>query len=158
MRKNTKLTSETPAPANSAKTEPTAVSARSAKSEPKPVVVARPQKKTRAPVEISAARKALDLAAKPAAEIVPCQPATKFTFFAPDAGKVSLCGDFNAWSTGAAPMKRQDNGVWETALVLKPGRYQYKFFVDGQWLSDPNASETEPNTFGTLNSVIQIQS
>jgi 1,4-alpha-glucan branching enzyme len=70
---------------------------------------------------------------------------------------VAVSGDFNAWSPHAAPMRRQQNGQWETALVLQPGRYQYKFVADGQWLHDPQAAEVVPNDQGTLNSVIEVR-
>jgi 1,4-alpha-glucan branching enzyme len=54
-------------------------------------------------------------------------------------------------------MKRQADGHWEASLALPPGRYQYKFVVDGQWLPDPNAHELIPNDFGSLNSVMEVR-
>jgi 1,4-alpha-glucan branching enzyme len=80
-----------------------------------------------------------------------------FAFHAPDAQRVCLCGEFNEWSPEAAPMSRQGDGKWETALLLPPGRYQYKFFADGQWLTDPNAPESVPNIHGSLNSVLEVR-
>jgi hypothetical protein len=81
-----------------------------------------------------------------------------FVLHAPQAKHVSVSGDFNKWSPDAAPMKRRSDGRWETALLLRPGRYQYKFVADGQWLHDPNARESVPNVHGSLNSVIDIPS
>ena len=54
-------------------------------------------------------------------------------------------------------MKHREGGRWEVPLALRPGRYQYKFVVDGQWLHDPNARENLPNQHGSLNSVIQVR-
>jgi 1,4-alpha-glucan branching enzyme len=82
---------------------------------------------------------------------------TTFVHFDPHATQVSLCGDFNEWSPAAAPMKRQADGHWQTTLALRPGRYQYKFVVDGQWLPDPNAHAFVPNDFGSLNSLIDVR-
>jgi hypothetical protein len=80
-----------------------------------------------------------------------------FALLEPHAQRVSLCGGFNAWSSDATPMNRQNGGLWETSLVLPPGRYEYKFVVDGQWLPDPNAQEQTFNGHGTLNSVIEVR-
>jgi len=54
-------------------------------------------------------------------------------------------------------MNRQNGGLWETSLALPPGRYEYKFVVDGQWLPDPNAHENVFNAHGTLNSVVEVR-
>jgi hypothetical protein len=157
MRKNTKQSSDIQTSVKSIKESVKPVCARPAKQEEKPVIAVRAQKKPRPALspakEVTVARKALDLAVA-----APSQPATKFVFFAPEAAQVSLCGEFNNWSPDATPMKRQSDGKWETAIPLLPGQYQYKFFVDGQWLNDPNASQTIPNSYGTVNSVIEVKS
>ena len=74
-----------------------------------------------------------------------------------EAKKVVLCGDFNDWSRDAAPLQRHEKGHWETTLPLAPGRYQYKFLVDGEWLPDPLAPDHAWNQHGTLNSVIDVR-
>jgi 1,4-alpha-glucan branching enzyme len=79
-----------------------------------------------------------------------------FAFFEPNAKHVSLCGDFTGWASHATPMKRHDDGHWETTVALPPGRYEYKFIVDGQWIPDPQARENVSNNQGTLNSVVQV--
>jgi 1,4-alpha-glucan branching enzyme len=78
-----------------------------------------------------------------------------FSFKAPDANKVVLGGDFNNWNIRARPMKNE-GGVWKKALMLEPGRYEYKFLVDGQWRNDPNNDQTCANCFGTHNNVLVI--
>ena len=100
---------------------------------------------------------------KPAA---PPQPQTatgprtinvNFALPRPNAKQVWLCGDFNAWSRSNNPLKRRNDGQWETTLALGPGRYQYKFLVDGEWIVDPAASQNVANAFGTLNSVLEVK-
>jgi hypothetical protein len=54
-------------------------------------------------------------------------------------------------------MNRQEGGRWEADLALGPGRYQYKFVVDGQWLPDPNAHGSIRNDFGSFNSLIDVR-
>ncbi len=34
-------------------------------------------------------------------------------------------------------MTRRPDGTWEATLPLAPGRYAYKFKVDGRWTLDP---------------------
>jgi hypothetical protein len=54
-------------------------------------------------------------------------------------------------------MKKDKKGVWNVSLNLAPGTYQYKFFVDGAWVNDPNCAECVPNTFGGLNCVKKVE-
>jgi hypothetical protein len=80
-----------------------------------------------------------------------------FVLFEPDAKQVSLCGDFNGWAPGATAMKGHDDGHWEITVALAPGRYEYKFVVDGNWIPNPMAHEHVWNHHGTLNSVIKVR-
>jgi len=89
----------------------------------------------------------------------PAPPKIKVTFAVVDLGakQVSLSGEFNGWSPSATPMKRQEDGHWEATVDLAPGRYQYKFVVDGHWIPDPHAHENVWNRHGTLNSVVEVR-
>jgi 1,4-alpha-glucan branching enzyme len=77
----------------------------------------------------------------------------RFSLEAPQAESVSLAGDFNGWDVNALPMKKDSKGTWKAGVDLEPGRYQYRFCVDGCWQDDPNTSETVGNPFGTQNCV-----
>jgi len=59
-----------------------------------------------------------------------------FKYYNPDAEKVYLAGEFNNWKPDDLLMNN-NNGEWEIALNLPPGKYQYKFVVDGNWTTDP---------------------
>jgi len=52
-----------------------------------------------------------------------------------NAKKVCLSGSFNAWSTIQTPMQACDSG-WTVTIRLKPGKYSYKFIIDGKWVND----------------------
>ena len=67
-----------------------------------------------------------------------------------------LAGSFNGWKPEATPLIPRGGGQWSGDLVVKPGRHEYLFVVDGQWLPDPNAKETVSNPFGGLNSVLIV--
>ena len=72
----------------------------------------------------------------------------------PDAKHVYVAGSFNGWKPESTPLSPAGNGRWVGDLSVKPGRYEYLFVVDGQWLPDPNAKESVRNPFGGLNSVL----
>jgi chromosome partitioning protein len=73
-----------------------------------------------------------------------------------DAKKVLIAGDFNNWSPMSTPMVTTGNGQWKTRLPLPPGRYRYRFVVDGKWMTDPNNKYVETNQFGELNNVVEV--
>jgi hypothetical protein len=50
-------------------------------------------------------------------------------------------------------MKRDKKGTWKASFLLPPGRYEYRFRVDGVWQDDPNAHEWVGNPFGSQNSL-----
>lgn len=74
----------------------------------------------------------------------------------PSAENVILMGDFNSWDAGRHAMSKDDQGVWSKIVMLMPGRYEYKFLVDGDWRNDPANENQAPNRFGTTNSVIDV--
>lgn len=77
----------------------------------------------------------------------------RFTYYDPNAKHVYLVGDFNNWDVTATPMKRDEKGTFYIDVSLSPGRHEYKFYVDGQWIADPY----NPITVGPYgNSVIQV--
>jgi 1,4-alpha-glucan branching enzyme len=80
-----------------------------------------------------------------------------FSILAPEAERAALAGDFNDWDPMRHPMKKDKKGVWKVSLNLAPGTYQYKFFVDGAWVNDPNCAEFVANTFGGLNCVMRVE-
>ncbi|HAL44885.1 MAG TPA: hypothetical protein DCP47_03060 [Phycisphaerales bacterium] len=52
--------------------------------------------------------------------------------------------------------KASEKDYWETRLTLRPGRYCYRFVIDGKWQHDPSNANTEPNPYGELNSVLIV--
>jgi 1,4-alpha-glucan branching enzyme len=79
--------------------------------------------------------------------------APTFTYTDPAAKSVYVAGDFNQWNATANPMQKDSSGVWTASIPLKPGKYQYKFIVDGDWKQDPLNTQTADDTFGGRNSV-----
>jgi len=84
-------------------------------------------------------------------------PRVRLEFIDPVAESVCIAGTFNDWRPGATPMIHLGAGRWVKDLALPPGVYEYCLVVDGcNWSPDPRASETAPNPFGGLNSVLKV--
>ena len=80
-----------------------------------------------------------------------------FEYYAPQAQKVALGGTFNDWNPAGTPLKKEKNGKWKVDLKLAPGRYEYRYRVDGDWQNDQRPVECVPNAFGSWNCVLEIQ-
>ena len=72
-----------------------------------------------------------------------------------NAKRVYLAGSFNNWKPGELLMNKTGTG-WELPLYLADGTHTYRFVIDGKWIADPGNSETFPNEFNDVNSVIRI--
>ncbi len=79
-----------------------------------------------------------------------------FVLQLPQAVSVAVAGTFNDWDPRRTPLKRDPIAGWKTAIWLPKGRYEYRFVVDGRWLTDPKAKEAVKNPFGSSNSVLVV--
>ena len=87
----------------------------------------------------------------------PVEGETAFRIDAPKAKDVYIVGDFNHWKINdASRLSRLENGRWEKALTLSPGKYRYKFVVDGEWVLDSLNQDKEQNPYGTYDSVKKL--
>ena len=76
----------------------------------------------------------------------------------PSAREIYIAGDFNDWkTTPQSALTKMPDGQWVTELDLPPGRYRYKFIVDGQWIEDPNNPHRAANAFGTTDSLLIVE-
>jgi 1,4-alpha-glucan branching enzyme len=80
----------------------------------------------------------------------------EFVLDMPAAVVVSVAGTFNNWNVSSNPMRKGKDGLWRCAAWLPTGRHEYRFVVDGQWLSDPRAVASAPNPHGSSNSVVEV--
>lgn len=80
----------------------------------------------------------------------------QFVLFAPEAGTVSVVGDFNGWDPGATPLVRRGE-VWTALVSLEPGRHVYSFIIDGEeWVADADAPRAPEDEFGRPSSVLLL--
>jgi len=75
-----------------------------------------------------------------------------------EANEISLCGDFNNWSTTANLLKRAKSGVWKVSVPLQTGHsYRYRLLLDGtHWENDWSADGYVQNSYGTHDSVVNV--
>ncbi len=79
-----------------------------------------------------------------------------FRLEAPEAARVCLAGDFNAWDAERHCLHKNPNGVWECQVPLPPGRYGYHFVVDGLPRPDPRCAIRERRPDGTPCCVVDV--
>jgi len=83
------------------------------------------------------------------------QKSVEFAYNAPQAKSVVVAGSFNNWDAKKTPLQREGDR-WKARIPLAPGRYEYRFVVDGHWITDPNSKETVRNDYGSTNSVLVV--
>lgn len=89
---------------------------------------------------------------------------TTLSCHAPEAHAVFVAGTFNDWKPDAEPLQRGPDGNWSVALQLPPGRYEFKFIVNGQWCCEPGCEgehrgcpKCVPNDHGTMNRLLEVR-
>lgn len=82
----------------------------------------------------------------------------RFAFRADPGSRVCVAGTFNGWDPDKTVLRdRTGRGEYVRQVLLDPGRYEYKFVVNGVWCVDPENPHWVPNEFGTLNSVLDLR-
>ncbi len=80
-----------------------------------------------------------------------------FSYYSPGAREIFLSGDFNGWKHATLPLVKGSDNVWRIILKLAPDRsYDYKYVVDGNWITDPNNPDLNPDIAGGANSIIYM--
>lgn len=81
----------------------------------------------------------------------------RFALAAEPGVQVFVAGTFNNWDPSQHRMQDDPaHGGYRIALTLPPGRHEYKFIVNGDWVADPACADWQPNGLGTLNSVVSV--
>ena len=72
--------------------------------------------------------------------------------------QVNLFGSFNGWDRQEFAMNDiNSSGTYTITIPIEPGRYEYKFFVDGQEITDHSNSDSVSNGMGAYNSIISVK-
>jgi chromosome partitioning protein len=75
---------------------------------------------------------------------------------APEAKEVFIAGEFNNWKLDESSRMERTNGCWTKRLNLDSGKYRYRFVIDGNWSEDPANPATQLNSYGTLDSLLEV--
>lgn len=78
-----------------------------------------------------------------------------FEIEAPKASKVLIAGSFNNWRAETS-LKKQPSGKWTATVALPPGTHQFRYLVDGNWVTAPG-TRTVANPYGSANNVIEVK-
>ena len=85
------------------------------------------------------------------------QKRVKFEYRAEPLSDVYVVGSFNDWNPMQTRLRDEiGNGCYYAFFALAPGRYEYKFVVNGQWCVDPKCPDPIVNRYNTLNSVVTV--
>merc|ERR1719334_1674376 len=69
--------------------------------------------------------------------------------------EVRVAGEFSGWEV-VDMSKEGDGGTWAVKLNLGPGRYMYKFVVDGEWIVNQDMP-TVNDEQGNQNNLIEVE-
>lgn len=79
-----------------------------------------------------------------------------FHYFGAPNQKVYLYGDFNDWDPFMYRMKEGAGASYKYTIRLSPGKYRYKFIVEGTAMADPLNDNKVIDIFGQTASVFTI--
>ena len=80
----------------------------------------------------------------------------EFVYESSQAKEVHVAGTFNNWSSHSLPMQKNGENRWRVRVPLAPGRYEYRYIVDGDWQNDPYACGFCLNDCGSCNCVVEV--
>lgn len=80
-----------------------------------------------------------------------------FQYIGIEGQRVYLYGDFNNWDPYMYRLEEESGtGLYKCRLRLSPGKYRYKFIVDGTTMPDPLNEEKTLDVFGDTASVFIV--
>jgi 1,4-alpha-glucan branching enzyme len=104
-----------------------------------------------------AVKKAVKKTAKKAVKkLKPNEKLVKFQIQAEAGSEVYVAGSFNAWDPKANKLRKVKD-MYAASIVLQKGRHEYKFVINGVWHVDPNCPEWQPNSMGSINSLLTVE-
>jgi chromosome partitioning protein len=78
-----------------------------------------------------------------------------FQFQSKTASSVEIAGDFNHWIPEPL-VRRGDDGLWQKIIRVEPKSFRYKFIVDGEWQVDPGQPCQRENSYGGVDSYVEL--
>jgi len=69
---------------------------------------------------------------------------------------VNLVGEFNNWNPYSHPLKKTKSGFWEVEVDIPPGKYAYRFIIDGRYIKDPLGTKITFDKFNNEYSLLEL--
>jgi len=71
------------------------------------------------------------------------------------ADHISVVGEWNGWDPTATVMHQNRDGIWRAEIDLPHGcEAEFRYVVDGRWLTDDHADAQVKNPYRSTNSVV----
>ncbi|MBN2616702.1 MAG: glycogen-binding domain-containing protein [Spirochaetales bacterium] len=71
--------------------------------------------------------------------------------------EMNVIGSFCDWSAPGLPMTKNSDGIWEYKLLTFPDdEIVYKFYIDGNYISDPQAPAQKDDGYAGMNGLIIV--
>ncbi|MCC5878128.1 MAG: hypothetical protein JJU11_18060 [Candidatus Sumerlaeia bacterium] len=80
-----------------------------------------------------------------------------FIVYNAEARNIAVAGTFNNWNQLTMYRNPSDRNMWGVRYELPPGRYMYKYIVDGEWQVDPENYTPVDDGSGNFNSSFIIR-
>lgn len=91
------------------------------------------------------------------AQVVEAAAQHRFIIHQQETSRVEIAGSFTNWQR-VALTPTGVGGYWEVTLRVPAGEHKYAFIVDGsKRLPDPTVATQEADDFGTINSIINVE-
>ena len=82
----------------------------------------------------------------------------RFTYHGEPGLRVYLAGDFNGWNPeGKQLLDTEESGTYTVRCLILPGRHEYKFVVNGEWILDPSNPQHACNERGDWNNILIVE-
>lgn len=90
--------------------------------------------------------------------LMPATVLHRFVLFQQGSSQVEIAGSFTKWQK--VPLTPTGSeGYWEITLEVPSGEHRYSFIIDESTLiPDPTVASKESDDFGTINSVLYVES
>ncbi len=72
------------------------------------------------------------------------------------ASSVHVVGDFCHWQPDHLPMRQVGTNDWMLMMRLPPGTYEFRYHVDGQWVTDFAGFGVALNPYREYNGVVRV--
>jgi chromosome partitioning protein len=98
-----------------------------------------------------------DNAARPIFAEIPDMEEISLEFQGAAGVDIRIAGDFNNWEPDRDVTTERRGDLLTKSLRIRPGSYQYRLIINGEWRADPTNPHHITNEYGEINSVLEVE-